>query len=78
MRKFFLNLKKKSGSIAKDRLSSVIKSDRINLKESAVIEKMRKEIVNVLSKYTDDNTPEVKILCAGGECVLSAQMPFKQ
>lgn len=78
MRMFFLNLKKKSGSVAKDRLSSVIKSDRINLKESAVIEKMRKEIMSVLTKYTDDSTPEVEIMCLGGECVLNAQIPFKQ
>lgn len=78
MRRLFLNLKIKSKSIAKDRLCSVIKSDRINLKESAVIEKMRKDIVNVLSKYTDDTIPEVRISCTGGECVLSAQMPFKE
>ena len=78
MRIFFLNLKIKSKSVAKERLSSIIKSDRINLKESAVIEKMRKEIASVLSKYTDDTMPEVKILCAGGRCVLSAQMPFKE
>lgn len=78
MRMFFLNLKIKSKNVAKERLSSVIKSDRINLKESAIIEKMRKEISGVLSKYTDDTTPEVKILCSGGQCVLSAQMPFKE
>ncbi|MBR1970710.1 MAG: cell division topological specificity factor MinE [Clostridia bacterium] len=78
MRMFFLNLKIKSKNVAKERLSTVIKSDRINLKESAIIEKMRKEISGVLSKYTDDTTPEVKILCAGGQCVLSAQMPFKE
>ena len=78
MRMFFLNLKMKSKNVAKERLSTVINSDRINLKESAIIEKMRKEISGVLSKYTDDTTPEVKILCSGGQCVLSAQMPFKE
>ena len=78
MREFFFKLRLKSSSIAKDRLSSVIKSDRINLKESAVIEKMKKEIASVLLKYTNDSVPEVKILCSGGQCVLNAQMPFKE
>ena len=78
MRMFFLNLKMKSKNVAKERLSTVINSDRINLKESAIIEKMRKEILGVLSKYTDDTTPELKILCSGGQCVLSAQMPFEE
>lgn len=65
-----------SGKEAKKRLSAVIKSDRINLRQGAVIEKIRKEVLDVLIKFSGEDapTPEIKISCTGEKYILNAQI----
>ena len=55
--------KKTAGSVllAKDRLKSVICRDRINMAESCTIEKIRKDIISVLTDYTGGNTGAVTV-----------------
>ena len=65
-----------SGKEAKKRLSAVIKSDRINLRQGAAIEKIRKEVLEVLMKFSGEDapTPELKISCTGEKYILNAQI----
>lgn len=47
----FLKRKKESSSVAKDRLSVAIMTDRENSKSNAAMEAMKAEIIEVIKKY---------------------------
>ena len=55
--------KKKSSCVlhAKNRLKSVIRYDRMNMLENSTIEKIRKDVTSVLTKYTGGNSDGVKV-----------------
>ncbi len=52
MLRFISKLKSKSCFEAKNRLKSVINSDRMNTNDNNTLEKIRKEVTEVLEKYT--------------------------
>ena len=81
MRLFFAGTKRQSVTEAKNRLKSVIKSDRINLAENKTLEKMKKEVSAVLLKYCKGSElpPRVSVACTKGtEYILSATIPMKE
>ncbi len=73
MRRFFRKMSETSVTYAKNRLKSVINSDRINVSQNKTLEKIRKEVTAVLLKYSKDQT-EVSVSCPeGATYVLAAQ-----
>jgi|GEM_PF-1849514 len=75
MIRFFSKISASSVKEAKNRLKSVINSDRINVSQSKTLEKMRKEVMAVLVKYTPENAqpPHLTVSCQSGtEYVLEA------
>ena len=80
-----VNKKNKSGSVAKDRLKLVLIHDRMNC-STELLEMMRADIVEVISKYVDIDTDEFNIEISnmeyeeGGQKspVLSANIPIKR
>ena len=81
MRLFFAGIRRHSVTEAKNRLKSVIKSDRINITENKTLEKMKKEVSAVLLKYckSSEAAPRVTVECTKGtEYILSAIIPVKE
>jgi cell division topological specificity factor len=72
-----LGRKPTSGQVAKDRLQLVLVHDRAGLSPE-VIEQMRDEIIEVLSKYVDIDHQEMEIsLSQGrGQSTLIANIPI--
>ncbi|MBP3888201.1 MAG: cell division topological specificity factor MinE [Cellulosilyticum sp.] len=76
--------KNKSSSVAKDRLKLVLIHDRMNC-STELLEMMRADILEVISKYVDIDTDELNIEIANMEYeqdgqkspVLSANIPIK-
>lgn len=72
--------KGKSSSVAKDRLQLVLVHDRLKC-DNDIIEKIRKDVIEVISKYVDIDMEEFDIqVCNVGEentSVLSANIPIK-
>lgn len=76
--------KNKSGSIATDRLKLVLIHDRMNC-STELLEMMRADILEVISKYVDIDTEELNIEISNMEYeengkkspVLSANIPIK-
>ena len=76
--------REKSSSVAKDRLKLVLIHDRINC-STELLEMMRADIIDVISKYVDIDTDEFHIEISniqyeeGGKRspVLSANIPIK-
>lgn len=76
--------KNKSSSVAKDRLKLVIIHDRMNC-STELLEMMRADILEVISKYVDIDTEELNIEISNMEYeeggpkapVLSANIPIK-
>lgn len=74
----------KSGSVAKDRLKLVLIHDRMNC-STDLLEMMRTDILEVISKYVDIDTEDFNIEIANVEYdddgkrapVLSANIPIK-
>lgn len=74
----------KSSSVAKDRLKLVLIHDRMNC-STELLEMMRADILEVISKYVDIDTDELNIEIANTEYeqdgqkspVLSANIPIK-
>lgn len=69
--------KKKGSSVlqAKNRLKSVISYDRMNMLENSTMEKIRKDVTSVLTKYTGGNSRAVKVTvkkCSPSYCSLEA------
>jgi cell division topological specificity factor len=52
--------KKSSGTVAKDRLKLVLISDRTNCSPD-IMEQMKNDIINVISKYVEIDTDELDI-----------------
>lgn len=73
-----------SGSVAKDRLKLVLIHDRMNC-STELLEMMRADIIEVISKYVDIDTDDFNIEVSTMECdkggskapVLSANIPIK-
>ena len=61
MRNIFSIIKGTSGKEAKNRLKSVISTDRIKLSENSTTEKMRKDVTSVLLKYAGMNSNAVRV-----------------
>lgn len=75
MKRFFSKISPSSVKEAKNRLKSVINSDRMNVSQSKTLEKIRKEVAAVLVKYTADSAlpPEVTVTHSKGtQYVLAA------
>ena len=74
MRKSLFTMARSSSFKAKDRLNAVIKRDRQALNQSNKTEKLRKEVMAILSKYTAENAPVPVVTASlkGGNCTLSA------
>lgn len=76
--------KNKSSEVAKDRLKLVLIHDRMNC-STEVLEMMRADILEVISKYVDIDTNELSIEISNKEYemdgktapVLSANIPIK-
>lgn len=76
--------KNKSSSVAKDRLKLVLIHDRMNC-STELLEMMRADILEVISKYVDIDTEELNIEIANMEYeqggkkspVLSANIPIR-
>ncbi len=76
--------KNKSGSVATDRLKLVLIHDRMNC-STELLEMMRADILEVISKYVDIDTKELNIEISNMDCdengkkapVLSANIPIK-
>ncbi len=80
MKFFFLNVRQPSKLAAKKRLNAVISNDRVNVSQGKTIEKIRKEVAAVLSKYTPDNEAAGNISVtkvSGGECLLAEKIRLK-
>lgn len=60
MRRFHVFAKKNSGDIARDRIKTVVLSDRLSCTPE-VTERIKKDIKTVLSKYLELDNTEVKI-----------------
>ncbi len=74
MRRFFRKMSETSVTYAKNRLKSVINSDRINVSQNKTLEKIRKEVTAVLLKYSKEQMTEVSVSCPeGATYVLTAQ-----
>ncbi len=74
MRHFFRKMSETSVTYAKNRLKSVVNSDRINVSQNKTLEKIRKEVTTVLLKYSKDQMTEVSVSCPEGSTyVLAAQ-----
>ena len=69
---------KKSGQIAKDRLQLVLVHDRASVSPE-IMEKIRQEIIAVISKYMDVNKSDMKIQLANDEdsVALVANIPVE-
>lgn len=52
--------KKSSGNVAKDRLKLVLVSDRTNCSPD-IMEQMKNDIINVISKYVEIDTDDLDI-----------------
>ena len=81
MRKFIFRINSHTVHSAKNRLKSVIINDRMNVSEDMTLEKIRKEVSAVLSRYahTSAQPPEVSVTCQNGTlCMLSAVVPIKK
>lgn len=75
MKRFFRKISSSSVKEAKNRLKNVINSDRINVSQGKTLEKIRKDVAEVLLKYAGENTPppQVTVSCPQGtKCVLAA------
>ena len=70
---------KSSSSVAKDRLLEVLIHDRVKL-SPATMEQIRKEILEVLSKYVDvdPEAMDVSITRADGTAQLHAHIPIRR
>ena len=79
--RFFSKISPRSVQEAKNRLKSVIINDRMNVSEDMTLEKIRKEVSAVLSRYAHKSAqpPEVSVTCQNGTlCMLSAVVPIKK
>lgn len=74
MKRFFSKITASSVKEAKNRLKFIVNNDRINVSESKTLEKMRKDVVAVLLKYTAESAgpPQVSITCRRGTHVVIA------
>ncbi len=61
MKRFFSKFKSSSSIAAKNRLKSVIKSDRINTSDDVTIDKIKKDITAVLTKYAGGDSGAVEV-----------------
>ena len=81
MRKiFFFGKKSDSGVEAGKRLRQVINKDRLNVSGNKTVEKIRREIIDVISKYSNEETAESGVrvsAVSGGECMLAVRIPLK-
>lgn len=76
--------KNQSSNVAKDRLKLVLIHDRMNC-STELLEMMRADIIEVISKYVDIDTDEFNIEVSTMQCedgankapVLSANIPIK-
>ncbi len=81
MIRLFSKITNRSVQDAKNRLKSVIINDRMNVSHNMTLEKMRKEVSAVLSKYASKNAqpPQVSVTCnQGAICILSASVPLEK
>ncbi len=63
MRRFFSRFRDSSHIYAKNRLKSVITSDRAKADENVTMEKIRKDVTAVLLKYSGKNHVNVNVSC---------------
>ena len=61
MRRFFSKIKGTSGKEAKNRLKSVIHTDRMKLSENSTTEKIRKDVTSVLLKYAGKYSDAIRV-----------------
>ena len=81
MRMFFSKISRSSVQEAKNRLKSVIKSDRINLSCDNTMEKIKKEVSAVLEKYAANPSkpPHVSVTCQQGTvCIVAASVALEK
>ena len=76
MSKFFFKIKHGSRSFAKERLHSLLESDRLLVKNGKTLEKIKKEVAAVLSAYSkEDTVPDVTVTYeADSQCTLAARI----
>lgn len=80
----FFGRKNPSSNVAKDRLKLVLIHDRMNC-STELLEMMRADIIEVISKYVDIDTDDFNIEVSTMQCegngqkspVLSANIPIK-
>lgn len=80
----FFGKKNQSSEIAKDRLKLVLIHDRMNC-STELLEMMRSDIIDVISKYVDIDKDEFNIEVSTMQCedsgakapILSANIPIK-
>ena len=61
MIRFFSGKKRDCVLLAKNRLKSVISYDRMSMHENSTMEKIRKDVTSVLTKYAGENSDKVKV-----------------
>ena len=61
MKRFFSEFRGNSVLRAKNRLKTVISRDRMNVPDSATADKIRKDIISVLTKYTGGNSEAITV-----------------
>ena len=75
------NKKQKSGDLAKSRLQFVLRQDRLNI-SSSVLEKMKTDILKVISTYIEIDDSELDIQVSqdgqGGAPIIIANIPVKE
>ena len=79
--RFFSKIKPYTVREAKNRLKSVIINDRMNVSENMTLEKIRKEVSAVLTKYALQNEcpPQVSVTCSNGAiCLVNASVLIKK
>ena len=75
MKRFFSAFKKSSSIAAKNRLKSVIISDRLDTSADESIDKIKKDVAAVLAKYAGGDSGSVKIMVknySSSHCCLEA------
>jgi cell division topological specificity factor len=79
LERLFGRQEKSAKSVAKDRLRFVLMHDRADI-PAPMMEEMRKEILQVLSKYVDidENSLDVSLERAEGTVALIANIPIRR
>lgn len=77
--RLFLRRGQRSRNAAKNRLLSVLNGDRSDVSCEKILEKMRKDVLLVLKKYTADNAP-LPVVCTslnGAACHIAVDLKLE-